>query len=141
MIQYKDNGNLSVVHALGAVVATSDTNSASADLKEHDSALLIANFGVTGDTLSSSVKVEAEVQHSDDNSSWSACADADISSSVSGTNTGTFAVVDAAADDDATYTTSYLGRERYVRIVYNFTGTHSNGIEIAGNIVRGRAKY
>lgn len=141
MIQYKDGGNFSNVHAKGAIVITADANSSEADLLEYDGAFLLANIGITGDTLSSSVYLEVEVEHSDDNSTWVDCADADLSSTVTGTNTGTIAKIDDNAEDDVTVTAGYLGRKRYVRLVYNLTGTHSNGIEVAGDILRFRAKY
>ena len=141
MNQYKDGGNFSNVHAKAPIVITADANSASADLLEYDGALLMANIGITGDTLSGSVYLEIEAEHSDDNSTWVDCADADISTTVTGTNTGTLAKIDDAAEDDVTVVAAYMGRERYVRLVYNVTGTHSNGIEVAGDILRFRAKY
>lgn len=141
MLEKKDFGNNAVVHSIAAQTLTGDANGASADLKEHDGALIIVNVGNSGDTLSGSVKIELEVETSDNNSAWSDAADADLSSSVSGTNTGTFAVIDAGSEDTTTFTTAYLGRERYVRVVANLTGTHSNGTPVAANIIRTRAKY
>ena len=141
MFEKKDFGNDAVVHSITAATLTGDANGTSADLKEYDGALIVVNVGNSGDTLSGSVKIELEVETSDNNSAWSDAADADLSSSVSGTNTGTFAVIDAGSEDSTTFTTAYLGRERYVRVVANLTGTHSNGTPVAANIIRTRAKY
>ena len=57
-------------------------------------------------------------------------ADADVQGYVSGTNDGCFAVIDAAAEDDAAYACTYRGSARYVRPVINVSGTHNNGTPI-----------
>jgi hypothetical protein len=112
-------------------VRTADATSSAVDLQDDLACVLLAHVGLSGDTLSGSVKIEFEVQHSDDNSSYSACADADLSAAVTGTNTGTFAVVDAAADDEQMYKVAYIGNKRYLKVVANFTGTHTNGCPVA----------
>lgn len=141
MLQKVDFGNVSVSQLLDPATLTADANSASVDLIEHDSVLFIVNVGESGDTLSGSVKIELEIETSDDDSTFADAADADLSSSVSGTNNGTFAVIDADAEDDAVYTVAYLGRERYARVVVNVTGTHTNGTPISVTAVRSRDKY
>ena len=140
MFQYKDHGNVTVIHALTSLIINSDTNSTSADLIDYDGALIIVNMGNSADTLSGSNYIELEVETSDNNSDWTDATDAILSSSVTGTNTGTFALVNAADEDTTSFTVSYLGRERYIRVVINFTGTHSTGTSISCNIVRTRKK-
>lgn len=110
--------------------ATADVTSSAVNMAGFRDLLVMASVGESGDTLSGSVKIELEVQESDDNSTYTACANADITNSVTGTNTGTFAVIDAAAEDDAVYTTRYLGSKQYVKVVANLTGTHTNGTPI-----------
>lgn len=114
-----------------AATYTSDQNSASIDLKDHNGAVLAVCVGQSGDTLSGSVKIELELEESDDNSTWSDCADASLSAAVTGTNTGTFAKIDDAAEDSTVYSVGYKGNKRYVRVVANFTGTHTNGCPLA----------
>ena len=122
-------------HNLGAqqlydpvlVAPTVDVNSASIDLKDKRSVMLLALIGESGDTLSGSVKIELELEDSPDDSVWTDVVDADMRDPVTGTNTGTFAVIDAAAEDDAVYVAGYRGNKRYVRVVVNVTGTHTNG--------------
>lgn len=109
---------------------TADTNSASVDLKSHQNALFAVAVGESGDTLSASVKIELELEESDDDSTFTDVADADMTGEVAGTNDGCFAVIDAAAEDDAVYTAQYHGSKRYVRAVINVTGTHTNGTPI-----------
>ena len=143
MLQKVNFGNASVSQLLECdlVAPTIDVNSSSIDLKEHDGCLFIVGVGESNDTLSGSVKIELEVETSDDDSTWADAADADISSSVTGTNTGTFGVIDGAADDAAVYTTAYVGRERYARVVVNVTGTHTNGTPYYIAVIRTRDKY
>lgn len=118
------------------------TNSSEADLQGYDSVMLIANVGESGDSLSGSIKFEFEVEHADDDGagspdSWSDVSDSDLANVVSGSNDGCFAVVDAAAEDDAVYYTSYIGEKRYVRVVVNRTGNNANGTPISVTAVRG----
>tara|TARA_R110000823_G_scaffold236856_1_gene362476 strand:+ start:676 stop:1101 length:426 start_codon:yes stop_codon:yes gene_type:complete len=124
-----------------ALTATAGFTSAACDLLNHDGSLLIVNMGNSGDTLSASVYWELEVEDSPDNSTWTDVSDYLITGAVTGSNTGTFAKVDAAAEDSRIFTTAYLGRQRYVRIVVNKTGTHTNGTPISSTFVRTRARY
>lgn len=124
-----------------AVVATAGFSSAACDLRNHDGSLLSVNMGNSGDTLSGSVYIELEVEDSPDGSTWTDVPDALITGAVTGSNTGTFAKVDAPAEDSRIFTTAYLGREAWVRIVVNLTGTHTNGTPISTEYLRTRAKY
>lgn len=112
------------------VVATADVTSEAIDLAGFNACNIAVLVGESGDTLSGSVKIELELQESDDDSTYTACADSDVTNAVTGTNTGTFAVIDDAAEDDATYQTKYLGNKQYLKVVANLTGTHTNGTPI-----------
>ena len=140
MIQRKDFGNDAPLLAFIAQTGTADITGAACDMKDYDGCLISVNVGNSGDTLSGSVKIELEVQTSDDNSTWVAAADNVITGAVTATNTGSFALIDAPAEDSAIFTTAYIGRERYVRVVANFTGTHTNGCPISATYIRTRAK-
>jgi hypothetical protein len=120
--------------------STTDINSTAVEVSHFGSLMFVASFGISGDTLSGSVKVEAELEHSDDNSNWSDCADSDLSAAVAGTNTGTFAVVDGAADDEQSYSVGYLGSKQYVRVVMNKTGTHTVGIPLSAYALQGHSE-
>lgn len=127
---------LSVINTITPQVATADVTGAAVDTQDSVGVALVAHVGVSGDTLSGSVKIELEVQHSDaSGSGFVACADADIADAVTGTNTGTFAVIDDAAEDDAIYKVNYIGAKRYVKVIANLTGTHTNGTPIAATVV------
>lgn len=106
---------------------TADANGVSVDCQGYHSAMAVAHIGAPGDTLSGSLKIEMELQHSDDGTTFAACADADLSAPVVGTNTGTFAVIDAGGKASQAYKVGYKGTKRYLRVVHNITGTHSVG--------------
>ena len=116
-----------------ASAITSDTDGSSVDLKGFNSALFVAGIATSGDaaSLSSTLMIELELEESDDDGTFTDVADADLIGYVDGTNDGTWAVVDGAADDNAVYEVQYIGDKRYVRPVVNVTGTHTNGTPIA----------
>ena len=123
--------NLTVSSLLIPAVRNADVNSATFDLKAALSAEVVVYLGDSADTLSGTNKIEIELEHSDDNSAWADCADADIDSAVAATNTGTFALVDAPGEDQAAFKCGYKGSKRYIRAVLNFSGTHTTGIPCA----------
>lgn len=119
-------------------VRNSDTNSASVDLQDADDATLLFHIGASADTLSTTNKIELEVQESDDNSTFTACADAAITNPATATNTGTAAVVTSNGTASTLYKVGYKGTKRYIRGVLNFSGTHSTGTVTAVSGLRGR---
>lgn len=131
---------LKVTQLLTPAVRTADANSSSVDTRDHDSLMLQAQVGNSGDTLSGSVKLELELEESDDNSVFTDVADADMIGGITGaTNPGTFALIDAPAEDTRDFIVGYRGSKRYVRVVANFTGTHTNGIPIGASAIQGHS--
>jgi hypothetical protein len=108
-------------------VKNSDTNCTSVDTKGYSENAFIVDMGNSADTLSASNYIELELEESDDNSTFTDVANADLVNYVTGTNTGTFAKIDAPAEDSINFMTAYRGSKRYVRPVINFTGSHSTG--------------
>jgi hypothetical protein len=108
---------------------TADANSTGLDLQNCDDATLVFAVGAIGDTMTGSNKLELEVQESDDNSTFTAVADTDLTKVVTGaTNTGTVAsFTSGTTGQNAVYMTGYKGNKRYVRGVANFSGTISVG--------------
>lgn len=140
MIDKDPKNNLKVTQLLDPATVTADGNSASVDLQGYNSVLFLVSVGESGDTLSGSVKIELEVEESSDDSTFTDAANVDVRDTVTGTNTGCFAVIDAATEDDAVYTCQYVGNKRYARVVVNVTGTHTNGTPLAILAVRGGAQ-
>ncbi len=132
--------NLKMDQVVDPVVISADADGASVDMQGYNSVAFFALIGESGDTLSGSVYVELEVEESTDDSTFTDAPDADVRGSVTGTNVGTFGLIDAAAEDDAVYSCQYTGGKRYVRPVINVTGTHTNGIPIGILAVRSKAQ-
>ena len=102
----------------------------------YDAVTFLAIVGVGGITLTATHFIELEVQDSADDSTFAAVADAELTDSVTGTNTGTFGVINSEATDDALFKTTYIGSERYVMPVVEFTGTHGTGTPVANVAIR-----
>ena len=134
------NDTTKFTQALAAQTVTADANCTAVDMLNFGVCRILAVVGESGDTLSGSVYIELEVEESADNSTFTDVADADLSAYVAGTNDGTFAKIDAAAEDELLVEVEYRGQSRYVRCVVNVTGTHTNGTPMAVVMAQGGAK-
>lgn len=116
---------------------TTDITGAAVDTQDSVGVAIVAHIGTSGDTLSGSVKIELQVQHSDaSGSGFAACADADLNAAVSGgAATGTFAIIDDPAEDDAIYKCNYIGSKRYIKVIVNLVGTHTNGTVLSSHVI------
>lgn len=130
--------NTSITSLLDPIVSNADTNSTGVDLKDCDDVVLLFHIGANVDTYSSSNKLDLEVQESDDNSTFTAVANADITNYVTGINTGTVAEIIANSGCSQIYQVGYRGTKRYIRGVLNFSGTHSTGTVCGITALRGR---
>ena len=75
----KDMSNtIATAVSIKNAVKTSAENGTGVDLQGYESATIIADVGAEGDTLSSSVHFELSLEHSDDNSTFTDVAQADI---------------------------------------------------------------
>ncbi len=130
--------NTSFTSLLDPVVSSADANSASVDVQNSDDVVLLFHIGAPVDTYSSVNKLDLEVQESDDNSTFTAVANADITNYVTGINTGTVAEITANSGCSQIYQVGYRGAKRYIRGVLNFSGTHSSGTICGVTALRGR---
>lgn len=113
-----------------------DADGASVDMQEFKEVAFYATVGASGDTLSGSVKLDIGLEHSDDNSTFSACSDAEVLGAVTSGSTGIFAIIDGSADDEKVYVAQYRGTKRYVRASITATGTHTNGTPVSITTLR-----
>lgn len=96
----------------------------------YDSVLMIAECGISGDTLSGSVYWTIAFQESDvEGSGYANIAAGDLKGGVNDH------VINAAAEDPTTIVRAYTGKKAYVRILFTQTGTHTNGTPISGVVV------
>lgn len=110
---------------------TTEGTGTGVDLAGCEGAQLIAQIGVSGDTLSGSVYLTVGWQESDvEGSGYTDIAAADLT----GGNDGV--VIDDAAEDAVVVQRGYVGSKRYVRAYIAFTGTHTNGTPISALVVK-----
>lgn len=129
---------LDVTASLAPLVRTADANGTGVDLRGYDGALVVAHVGAEGDTLSGSVLISLELEESDDDSTYTDVAAGDMLGGVGGSS-GQFALIDDNAEAPAVHKIGYIGSKRYIRVVYNVTGTHTTGTPASAVIVRGLA--
>ena len=133
------NPAVSIINA----VKTAAGNGTGVDLQGYESATILVDVGAEGDTLSSSVYFEISLEHSDDDSTYTDCAQADIIDGIS--SGGIWLKLDGTANGNpdsagGIFRVGYVGGKRYVRVVLAKTGTHSNGTPIGAMVVRGHAR-
>ena len=117
------SNNIATAISIKNAVQTAASNGTGVDLQGYDSATIIADVGAEGDTLSSSVHFELSLEHSDDNSTFTDVAQADI---VDGTisSGGIWLKLDGTAGGNpdtagGIFRVGYVGGKRYIRAVKN----------------------
>lgn len=142
--------NVKVVNAMTAAVVTADADGLDIDLQDYDSAFITVNVGGSGDTIDGSNFIELVLQVAPDDGSGSADTYVDVTSandilgqSQSISAAGVFALINASTEDEVTYTIGYrgsTGRERFIRIQVDVTGTHTNGTPIGATAILGHPR-
>lgn len=128
--------NIKRVVALPPATRTADANGADCDRSGYHAVGVSVNVGNSGDVLAPALNISLELQHANDNGSGAAgtyepVPEEQMLGAVSGTLVGQFALIDAPAEDSAVFACAYLGGRKWVRVVYNITGTHTNGTPVA----------
>jgi len=111
---------LSVLQLLKPQSIAADTNSASADLQNCNSASLKVSVGTFA--FNATNKVALIVEESDDDVTFAPVA-ADALYMPEDGASGTQKILDAGTDDDQDYMIAYLGYKRYVRVKLDVSGT------------------
>jgi hypothetical protein len=125
------------VKSIDPIVGNDDTEGTGVgvDLAGFEGALMVAHLGASLDTLSGSVYVTVKFQESDDNSAFTDVADADLLGGANGV------VVDAAAEDEVVIQRGYIGKKRYIRVIIDHTGTHTNGFPYSALVLKGFPRH
>lgn len=117
---------------LDPVAAVADTNTASYDKLNFNTVHMLAMFGEEGVTLDGSDYIEVFLEHSTDNSVWALVTNPIYLTGVMETVAlGLVKTINDAALDDALYEIEYKGPNRYVRLRFEFTGTHGTGTPVS----------
>ena len=132
--------NIGVVQSLAPAERSSDANGTGVDLQGFASATIVIDMGAEGITLSSTNKIEIELEHSDDNSTFTdVTSSADVIGATPDSN-GVIATFDDVAEAPAVSTVGYIGGKRYIRAVANFSGTHGSATPLAVSVIKGHAR-
>lgn len=124
--------NIGVVSTLAAASVSDPSvpvNGAGVDLAGYDSALVVINAGTIGGSGSPSITFQ--VQESDNNTDFTAVADADLD--------GTEPVV-AAANDAQLHLIGYKGIKRYIRVSITAKAGTTPALPCSAEVLRGRGR-
>ena len=132
--------NISVVQSLAPAVRTADANGTGIDLQGFESATIVVDTGAEGVTLSSSVKIDFKLEDSDDDSTYSAVTSATHVTDGTVDSSGIFLTLDANAETPQVASIGDVGGKRYVRVVADFTGSHSTGTAVAASVIKGHPR-
>jgi len=129
--------NIVVAQSIAPVTGTADANGTGVDLQGFESATAVVDSGVEGVTLSASVKIDFKLEDSADNSTWAAVTSANAVTDGTVDSNGVFLTLDANAETPQASSIGYVGGNRYLRVVADFTGTHSTGTPYSASIIKG----
>lgn len=130
------HSSLAVAQAIGAVVLAADNTPPAIDLQGFNSAEIILAIGIGGITFSGTNKIEFVLTHSDDDSTYTDVADADMLG-VSSITGGIIKSLEAAHAAAAEYRIGYKGGKRYLKLLADFSGTHGTGTALAAMVIKG----
>lgn len=131
--------NIKLMQSIAPAVLDADANGTGVDTQGYENVAIVVDSGVEGITLSSTNKIEFELEHSDDDSTYVDAESSDVNGTL-GSN-GLFLTLDDNAESPQISEIEYLGTKRYVRVVANFSGTHGTGTPVAAFVVLGKARH
>ena len=133
--------NISAVQSLAPAVRTSDTNGTGVDLQGFESATIIVDTGAEGVTFSGSVKIDFKLEESSDDSTYTAVTSATAVTDGTVDSNGVFLTLDDNAETPQIASIGYVGGARYIRVVADFTGSHSTGTPVAASVIKGSPRH
>ena len=133
------SNNIKLMQSIAPAVLDADANGTGVDTQGYENVAIVVDTGVEGITLSSTNKIEFELEHSDDDSTYVDAESSDINGTL-GTN-GLFLTLDANAESPQISEIEYLGAKRYVRVVANFSGTHGTGTPVSASVILGKPRH
>lgn len=131
--------NIKLMQSLAPAVRDADANGTGVDIQGYENVAIVVDSGIEGITLSGTNKIEFELEHSDDDSTYVDASSADVNGTL-GAN-GLFLTLDDNAESPQISEIEYLGTKRYVRVVANFSGTHGTGTPISAFVILGKPRH
>lgn len=133
-----------IVHSLGLTaliapaVLAADSVPAAADLLGFNSAAIAIHVGAPGITFTGTNKIDFVLTHSDDGVNFTPVEAADVQNAdvLAG---GIVATLRAAIAGPTIIKVGYIGDRRYLKLLADFSGTHSTGTAISALLIKGNA--
>lgn len=125
-------------------VYAADTTPASVDMLGYHAATVLLSIDVGGITFTGTNKIEFVLTHSADDSTYTNVTDSDVIKDSNAPTTITNGIVrsliaaHAAADIQKL---GYIGGQRYLKLLADFSGTHATGTGISASLVREDSDY
>ena len=129
----------SIAVLIANATLSADNTPAAVDLRGFKKATVELHVGVGGITFTGTNKIEFVLTHSDDDSTYTNVAAADIIKDSLAPTTITNGIVRALTAAHAAATVQkigYIGGKRYLKLLADFSGTHGTGTPIAASVIR-----
>ena len=136
--------NLRAVTSVEPTGRTSDATGTSVDMRGFDSCLVVIDFGDFGVNFDDSNHVQIQLEHSDDNTTWTDVVAADVlRASTAAISDGTVYRPPNANLGNApgAATVGYIGNKRYLRAIADHVGTHGASTSVSVVMLLGNASY
>ena len=131
--------NIKLMQSLAPAARDADANGTGVDLQGYENVAIVVDSGAEGITLSGTNKIEFELEHSDDDSTYTDCESSDINGTLG--SGGLFLTLDANGETPQISEIEYLGSKRYVRVVANFSGTHGTATPCSAFVILGKPRH
>ena len=133
---FDEHSGFKAVVAIGNSVLAADNTPVAIDLMGFKSCEILLSIGIGGITFSGVNKIDFIVTQSDDDVTYTAVAQKDILGAVV-TAGGIVKSLIAAHAAAAVYRLGYVGDGRYIKVLADFSGTHTVGTPIASTALLG----
>lgn len=130
------HSGVSVATLIAAATLAADNTPPTVDLLGFQSAEILLAIGAGGIAFTGTNKIEFVLTHSDDDSTYTAVTTADMLG-VTVASGGIIKSLIAAHATASSYRFGYKGGKRYLKLLADFSGTHSTGTPIAAMALLG----
>lgn len=129
--------DVSAVVMIASATYSADTTPVTVDLLGHDSCNIYIEVGAGGITFSGTNKVEFVLTESDDDSTYTNVAAADVIHAPQAVSSGIVYSLTAAHASGTVVRFGYKGTKRYLKLLADFSGTHGTGTPLSAIAVTG----
>lgn len=130
--------NVGLVPLIAPAVLATDSVPAAVDLLGFNSAAIAIHVGAAGIAFTGTNRIDFVLTHSDDNVNFVPVEAADVQNAdvLAG---GIIATLRTTQSGPTIMKVGYVGDRRYLKLLADFSGTHSTGTAIAALLIKGNA--